>query len=95
MKILDFFLFFWVIFALLDPDLGDPATQINGDPCGIRNPGIWYKQNEFISNSPIPEKHPALGMNTIGRNPYSWPLRYNCPHPPQANLYLLHREKKD
>jgi hypothetical protein len=33
MKILDFFLFLWVIFALLDPD-PDPATQINGDPCG-------------------------------------------------------------
>jgi hypothetical protein len=33
MKILDFFLFLWVIFALLDPD-PDPATQINADPCG-------------------------------------------------------------
>jgi hypothetical protein len=33
MKILDFFLFLWVIFALLDPD-PDPATQINTDPCG-------------------------------------------------------------
>jgi len=31
MKILYFFLYFWVIFALLDPD---PATQINADPCG-------------------------------------------------------------
>jgi hypothetical protein len=31
MKILAFFLFLWVIFALLDPD---PATQINADPCG-------------------------------------------------------------
>jgi hypothetical protein len=31
MKILYFFLFLWVIFALLDPD---PATQINTDPCG-------------------------------------------------------------
>jgi hypothetical protein len=31
MKILHFFLFFWVIFALLDPD---PASQINADPCG-------------------------------------------------------------
>ncbi len=31
MKILYFFLFLWVIFALLDPD---PATQINADPCG-------------------------------------------------------------
>jgi hypothetical protein len=29
MKILDFFLFLWVIFALLDPD---PATQISADP---------------------------------------------------------------
>ncbi len=33
MKILDFFLFLWVIFALLDPD-PDPATHINADPCG-------------------------------------------------------------
>jgi hypothetical protein len=33
MKLLDFFLFLWVIFALLDPD-PDPATQINADPCG-------------------------------------------------------------
>ncbi len=33
MKILDFFLFLWVIFALLDPD-PDPANQINADPCG-------------------------------------------------------------
>ncbi len=31
MKILDFLLFLWVIFALLDPD-PDPATQINADP---------------------------------------------------------------
>jgi hypothetical protein len=30
MKILYFFLFLWVIFALLDPD-PDPATQINAD----------------------------------------------------------------
>jgi hypothetical protein len=29
MKIMDFFLFLWVIFALLDPD---PATQINANP---------------------------------------------------------------
>jgi hypothetical protein len=30
MKILYFFLYWWAIFALLDPD---PATQINADPC--------------------------------------------------------------
>jgi hypothetical protein len=33
MKNLSFFLFFGVIFALLDPD-PDPAVQINSDPCG-------------------------------------------------------------
>jgi hypothetical protein len=33
MKILDFFPFLWVLFALLDPD-PDPATQINAGPCG-------------------------------------------------------------
>jgi hypothetical protein len=33
MKILSFFLFFGVIFALLDPD-PDPAAQINADPSG-------------------------------------------------------------
>jgi hypothetical protein len=31
MKILNIFIFLWVIFALLDPD-PDPATQINADP---------------------------------------------------------------
>jgi len=34
MTILDFFLFLWVSFALLDPD---PATQIYADPCGSSN----------------------------------------------------------
>jgi hypothetical protein len=33
MKILSFFLFFWVIFPLLDPD-PDPTAQIIADPCG-------------------------------------------------------------
>jgi hypothetical protein len=33
MKFLYFFLFLWVIFALLDPD-PDPAAQIKADPCG-------------------------------------------------------------
>jgi hypothetical protein len=37
MTIYYFFLYLWVIFALLDPDLDpdlDPATQIDADPCG-------------------------------------------------------------
>ncbi len=33
-EILYFFLFLWVIFALLDPD-PDPETQINAIPCGF------------------------------------------------------------
>ncbi len=37
MKILYFFLYLWVIFALLDPD-PDPATQINADP----DPQLWF-----------------------------------------------------
>jgi hypothetical protein len=45
MKILDFFLFFWVIFALLDPD---PATQINADPCGSMR--IWIRIRIRIRN---------------------------------------------
>jgi hypothetical protein len=39
MKILDFFLFLWVIFALLDPD---PATQINADPDADPDPKPWF-----------------------------------------------------
>jgi hypothetical protein len=44
MKILDFFLFLWVIFALLDPD-PEPATQINADPCGSGSETLfsWIK----------------------------------------------------
>ncbi len=48
MKILDFFLFLWVIFALLDPDPQfecgsdpDPATQINADPDTDPDPKPW------------------------------------------------------
>jgi hypothetical protein len=42
MKILYFFLFLWVIFALLnaDPD-PDPATQINADPDPDPQPWIF------------------------------------------------------
>jgi hypothetical protein len=41
MKILDFSLFLWVIFALLDPDQG-PATQINADPDPDMDPKPWF-----------------------------------------------------
>ncbi len=40
MKILDFFLLLWVIFALLDPD-PDLATQINADPDTDPDPKPW------------------------------------------------------
>jgi hypothetical protein len=50
MKILDFFLFLWVIFALLDPDPEirnlnadpDPATQINVDPSPLTGGWFYY-----------------------------------------------------
>jgi hypothetical protein len=44
MTILDFFLFLWVTFALLDPD-PDPATQINVW-IRIRNPGKNNVEND-------------------------------------------------
>jgi hypothetical protein len=55
MKILDLFLFLWVIFALLDPD-PDPATQINADPCEsgsktlekIRGPSTFSHSHQKI-----------------------------------------------
>ncbi len=39
MKILDIFLFLWVIFSLLDPD-PDPATQTDADP--DPDPKPWF-----------------------------------------------------
>ncbi len=44
MKILYFFLFLWVIFALLDPD---PATQINADP----DPKPWNNLHVILSDA--------------------------------------------
>jgi hypothetical protein len=41
MKFLNFFLFWKVIFALLDPD-PDPATQINADPCGSGSETMFF-----------------------------------------------------
>jgi hypothetical protein len=45
MKILNFFLFLWVIFALLDPD---PATQIKADP----DPQPWMHHALIGTNTP-------------------------------------------
>jgi hypothetical protein len=49
MKILYFFLFLWIIFALLDPD---PATQINADPYG--------SGSEIVFSEPL--KAPEFGL---------------------------------
>jgi hypothetical protein len=43
MKILSFFIFFWVIFALLDPD---PTDQINADPCGSGSGSETLREGE-------------------------------------------------
>jgi hypothetical protein len=57
MNFLNFFLFLWVIFALLDPD---PLTRLNPDPIEIRirNPAI--KRNMFRS----PTKIAAVAIKT-------------------------------
>jgi hypothetical protein len=59
MKILDFFLFLWVIFAriqIADPD-PDPATQINADP----DPKPW----PFITSvSRFQAGYPLLKIQT-------------------------------
>jgi hypothetical protein len=52
MKILSFFLFFWVNFALLDPDLyadpdPDPAAQINADPDPDTDPKSWFSHSHL------------------------------------------------
>ncbi len=49
MEILDFFLFLWIIFALLDPD---PATQINADPCGSGSETLRGAQIHFRDLTP-------------------------------------------
>jgi hypothetical protein len=50
MKILHFFLFLWVIFALLDPD-PDPATQTNVDPDADPDPQPCDKESMSSSKS--------------------------------------------
>jgi len=54
MKFLNFFLLFWVIFALLDPD---PLTRLNPDPIRIRirirNPAS-YTTTELQATVPVP-----------------------------------------
>jgi hypothetical protein len=47
MKILDFFLFLWVIFARLDPD-PDPTTQINADPDTDPDLKSWLRDELFV-----------------------------------------------
>ncbi len=59
MKILYFFLFLWVIFALLDPD---PSTQINADPCGSGSETLTQINIEGKSEDPdsVHSKLPSL-----------------------------------
>jgi hypothetical protein len=53
MKILYLFLYFWVIFALLDPD---PATHINTDPCGSGSVCGWGIQIQIQEGLKCPPK---------------------------------------
>jgi hypothetical protein len=69
MKILDFFLFLWVIFVLLDPD-PDPATQtmrIHADP----DPKPWLAHTERLDQGYLHPsiKHPETDMSWSGFEP--------------------------
>jgi hypothetical protein len=56
MKILNFFLYMWFIFALLDPD---PATQINADPDPQPCPPVFLIRYGYREMSII--RHPSFG----------------------------------
>ncbi len=59
MRILYFFLFLRVIFALLDPD---PATQINADPDQDADPDPqpWFKRQKCTLIKNIEDKSRAF-----------------------------------
>jgi hypothetical protein len=61
MKILSFFLFFWAIFPLLDPD-PDPTAKINADPCGSGSETLVLMVPYLISYL-ISSSHPAANSN--------------------------------
>ncbi len=65
MKILYFFIFLWVIFALLDPDT-DPATQINADPDEDLDPQPCNLQLHvvMILHLPCPRMHSPPGRRS-------------------------------
>jgi hypothetical protein len=65
MKFVYFFLFLWVIFALLDPD-PDPATQIYADPCGS---GSATLPSPSIPSPQLLAKHSmsVLAKGLVGR----------------------------
>ncbi len=82
MKILYFFLFLWVIFALLDPD-PDPATQINADPDPDPKPCIIY----FCTNSGWQE---CIGHSLANHlSILSYPTLYLATHPLPFSFFLL------
>ncbi len=54
---LDFSLFLWVIFALLDPD-PDPSTQINADPCGSKSG--YGSGSETLARGMDPDPDPSI-----------------------------------
>jgi hypothetical protein len=61
MNFYNFFLLFWVIFALLDPD-PDPLPRLNPDPVmiRIRNPGMPYPKKYRIRDILAQERHQQL-----------------------------------
>jgi hypothetical protein len=61
MKFINFFLFLWVIFALLEPDSDtDPGTPLNPDP----DPQHWFKEAKDHRN---PELE-CFGVGDLAKN---------------------------
>jgi hypothetical protein len=87
MKILYFFLFLWVIFALLDPD---PATQINADPCGSGSETLQKTISRYCPFNTAINKRTVWGpYDTIplGTLPYCRVLLYNSKVKTEKNDY--------
>ncbi len=80
-KILNFFAFYWVIFAPLGPD-PYAATQINAGPDPQpRKRRTWlkrkYVEEKRIKNKKINKSRSPVSQNNTQQQPSSWPRYYS------------------
>jgi hypothetical protein len=76
-KILYFFLFLWVIFALLDPD-PDPATQIYADPCESGSETLVYSLCRTLWRTDYWKRGATSDAARRARHPAAGPPRGAC-----------------